>query len=145
MGGINVTRWLMGGIAAGILIWAMEGAGAMFYMGDMEAALAAHNMSMEMSAGVWVLTVVVSLIVGLTLMFFYAAVRPRFGPGPKTAILVALVIWVSSYLLSLIGYNMIGLYPTTMLALWGLIGLIELIVAALVGGWIYREGESAAA
>jgi len=51
---------------------------------------------------------------------------------------------VSSYLLSLIGYNMIGLYPKSMLTLWGLIGLIELIVAANVGGWIYREAGSAA-
>jgi hypothetical protein len=142
MGGINVIRWLMGGIAAGILVWLIEGAGALFYMGDMETALAAHNLSMEMSAGVWVQTIVVSLIVGLALVFFYAAARPRFGPGPKTATLMAVVFWVSSYLLSLIGYGMIGLYPTTMLTLWGLIGLIELILAANLGGWIYREARS---
>jgi hypothetical protein len=132
----------MGGIAAGILVWLIEGAGALFYMGDMETALAAHNLSMEMSAGVWVQTIVVSLIVGLALVFFYAAARPRFGPGPKTATLMAVVFWVSSYLLSLIGYGMIGLYPTTMLTLWGLIGLIELILAANLGGWIYREARS---
>ena len=145
MGGINVTRWLLGGIAAGIVIWVLEGAGAFFYMGDMEAALAAHNMTFEMSTGVWVLTVVLSMVVGLTLVFFYAAVRPRFGPGPKTAALVAVVLWISGYLLTLIGYDMIGLYPKSMLTLWGLIGLIEMIVAAYVGGWIYREGEPAAA
>ena len=108
-------------------------------MGDMEAALTAHNMTMEMSAGMWVLTIVVSMIVGLTLVFFYAAVRPRFGPGPKTATLVAVVLWIGGYLLSLIGYGMIGLYPSTMLARWGLTGLIEMIVAANAGGWIYRE------
>jgi len=145
MGGINVTRWLLGGIAAGIVIWVFEGAGAIFYMGDMEAALAAHNMTMEMSAGIWVLTITLSMIVGLTLVFFYAAVRPRFGPGPKTATLVAVVLWISSTLLALVGYHMIGLYPKTMLTLWGLIGLIEMIVAANVGGWIYRESGSAAA
>lgn len=145
MGGINVTRWLLAGIAAGIVVWVLEGAGTFFYMGDMEAALAAHNMTFEMSTGVWVLTVVISMIVGLTLVFFYAAVRPRFGPGPKTAILVAVVLWISGYLLPLIGYDMIGLYPKSMLTLWGLVGLIEMIVAAYVGGWIYRESESAAA
>jgi len=144
MGGINVARWLLGGIIAGIVIWVFEGVGSFFYMADMEAALAAHNMTMEMSAGIWVLTIVLSMIVGLTLVFFYAAVRPRFGPGPKTATLVAVVLWISGYLLSLIGYDMIGLYPKTMLTLWGLIGLIEMLVAAHVGGWIYREGDSAA-
>ncbi|UCD23431.1 MAG: hypothetical protein JSW51_10320 [Gemmatimonadota bacterium] len=141
MGGINVIRWLLGGIVAGIVIWVFEGLGSLFYMGDMEAALAAHNLSMELSAGVWVMTIVVSMIVGLTLVFLYAAARPRFGPGPKTATLVAVVLWIASYLLSLIGYGMIGLYPTSMLALWGVVGLIEIIVAAHVGGWIYREGE----
>jgi hypothetical protein len=29
-----------------------------------------------------------------------------------------------------------------MLVMWGLIGLVEFIVAALVGGWIYREGAA---
>jgi hypothetical protein len=44
-------------------------------------------------------------------------------------------------LLSLIGYQMVGLYPVTMLALWGLVGLIEMIVAGLIGCRIYREAE----
>jgi hypothetical protein len=143
MSGINFGRWLAGGIVAGLIIWLIEGIASLAYMGDMEAALEAHNLSMEMSAPVWLLTVVVSLIAGLTLIFLYAAARPRFGPGPKTAIIVAVALWFGSYLLSLIGFQMIGLYPTTMLTLWGLIGLIELIVAALVGGRIYREGEAA--
>jgi hypothetical protein len=53
----------------------------LLYMDEVQAALAAHSMSMELSAGVMVLAVVISLIVGLTLVFFYAAARPRFGPG----------------------------------------------------------------
>jgi len=108
-------------------------------MGDMEAALTAHNLAFEMSASAWVLTVAMSLIGGLTLMFFYVAARPRFGPGPRTAVIVGVALWFGGTLLALIGYHMIGLYPTGMLLLWGCQGLVELIVAALVGGWIYRE------
>jgi hypothetical protein len=105
----------------------------------MEAALQAHGLAMELSAGIMLMTVVVSLIAGLTLMFFYAAARPRFGAGPKTAVLVAVAFWIGGYLLSLIGYGMIGLYPSSLLVVWGIIGLVEMILAALVGGWIYRE------
>jgi hypothetical protein len=141
MSGINISRWLMGGIVAGIVVWVFEGVAAIFYMGDMEAALEAHNMQMQTTASTWILSVVVSLIVGLTLVFFYAAVRPRFGPGPKTAVIVAVALWIGGYLLSLIGYQMVGLYPVTMLALWGLVGLIEMIVAGLIGCRIYREAE----
>jgi len=139
MGGINVGRWLAGGVVAGILIWLLEGLGSVFYMSQMEEAFAAHNLSMEMSAGMIVLTILVSLIAGLTIIFFYAVGRSRFGPGPKTAVIVAVALWFGGYLVSLIGYHMIGLYPGHLLVHWGLIGLVEMIIAALVGGWIYRE------
>jgi hypothetical protein len=139
MSGINVSRWIVGGVVAGLLIWVFEGVGSVFYMTQMEEALAAHNMSMEMSAGMFVMTVLVSLILGLMIVFFYAVGRSRFGPGPKTAVIVAVALWFGGYMVSLIGYHMIGLYPAHLLINWGLIGLIEMIIAALVGGWIYRE------
>lgn len=139
MGGINVGRWLMGGVAAGALMWVLEGLASMIYVGDMEAALAAHGLAMEMGIGTVLTTVAVSLIAGLTLVFFYAAARPRFGPGPKTAAIVAVAYWIGAWVLSLMGYQMIGLFPTGMLVLWGAVGLVELILAAMLGAWIYRE------
>ncbi len=143
MAGINVGRWLAGGVAAGIVFWLLEGAGSFLYMSDMETALAAHGLAFEMTTGVFVISVVASLIAGLTLVFFYAAARPRFGPGPRTAVIVAVALWVGSYLLSLLGYGMMGLFPTGLLVLWGVLGLVEMIIAGLVGGWIYREPAAA--
>lgn len=145
MGGINVGRWLLAGTAAGVLFWALEGAASVLYMGQMEAALATHGLSMEVSAGVMLTTMAVSLIAGLTLVFFYAASRPRFGAGPKTAVLVAVVLWAGSYLLSLVGYALMGLFPGGLLVTWGALGLVEMVLAGLLGGWIYREEESAGA
>lgn len=139
MGGINVGRWIAGGAAAGAVIWVLEGLASMLYMADMEAAMAAHNLSMEMSASVVVVSILVSLLVGLTLVFFYAAARPRFGEGPKTAVLVAVALWVGGYLVSLLGYQLMGLFPSGLLTIWGVVGLIEMILAGLVGAWIYRE------
>ena len=144
MGGINVGRWLAGGIVAGLIMWVIEGAASMLYMADMEAALEEHNLTaMEMSASTMFLTLAVSLIAGLVLIFLYAAARPRFGPGPKTAVIVAVVMWICAYLFSLLGYQMLGLYPGSMLVTWGVIGIVEIIIAALVGGWIYREAATA--
>ncbi|MEE8137908.1 MAG: hypothetical protein V3T81_03410 [Thermoanaerobaculia bacterium] len=139
MGTINVGRWVMGGVVAGILIWIIEALASALYMEQMQAAMEAHGLSMEMSAGVWVLSVVVSLLAGLVLVFFYVAARPRFGPGPRTAVIVAVALFVGGYLLSLVGYHMLGLFPDTMLVTWGIIGLVEWILATLAGGWIYRE------
>lgn len=142
MGKINVGRWLASGVAATMLIWVIEGAASMIYMEDMQARLSELGLSMDMTTATWVLTIVVSLLVGLVLMFLYVAARPRFGAGPKTAVIAAVAMWLGGYVVSLIGYYMVGLYAAGMLALWGVVGLVELILAALLGGWIYREAET---
>ncbi len=140
MGGINVKRWLIAGTVGGVLFWVIEGVAAMlFYMDQMEASLTAHNLSMEMNAQTTILSVVVSLLAAYVIVFFYAAARPRFGPGPKTAIIVGTVLWFGTYLLTLIGYHMLGLYPTSLLITWGIVGLGEMILVSLVGGAIYKE------
>jgi hypothetical protein len=139
MGGINVGRWLAGGVAAAVVIFALEGVSSIFYLDQMMASLAALGLEMEMSGSAMAVNVLVSLISGLVLIFFYAAVRPRFGPGPKTAILVAVVLWFGGYFLSLVGYQVVGIYPTGLLVTWGIVGIVEMIIAALVGGWIYKE------
>ncbi|HSD67576.1 MAG TPA: hypothetical protein VLF95_12780, partial [Vicinamibacteria bacterium] len=86
MGGIDAKRWLLGGVAAGVFIWVVEGLASMLYMADMTAALEAHGLSMGMSAGAVVMSVVMSLIAGLTIVFLYAMARARLGPGPRTAV-----------------------------------------------------------
>jgi hypothetical protein len=142
MGGINTGRWLAGGTVAAILIWLLEGAGSILYMDDWQASLQALGITFEMNARMWAISVLVSLISGLVLIFLYAAARPRFGPGPKTAMIVACAFWLGGYLMSLIGFYMLGMYPTGLLVTWGVVGLVEMNVAALVGGWIYREGQA---
>ncbi len=142
---INVKRLLLGGLCAGALIWLVEGAASVLYMQTMEAAMKAHNLSMAMTPATWMISVLVSLLVGLALVFFYAAARPRFGPGPKTALVVAFVLWLSGCVVSLLGYGMLGLFPGSMLLQWAVTGLVEMMLAALLGGWLYREGQSGGA
>ena len=78
-------------------------------------------------------------LLGIATIWLYAAVRPRFGPGPKTAITVGLFIWLL-YSGSFANFHFaIPLFPVDVplgnLA-WG---LVELPVATLLGAWIYRE------
>ena len=139
MGKINVGRWILGGVVAGALIFVIEGLGSVLYMEEMQTAMEAHGLAMEMSGGVWIVSILASLLAGLVLVFFYAVARPRFGPGPRTAVIVAVALFLGGYLLSLLGYHMVGLFPDRMLVQWGVIGLVEWTLATLVGGWIYRE------
>lgn len=144
MGGIDTKRWLLGGLAAGVLMWVLEGLASLLYMNDAKAALEAHGLAMEMGAGAMATGLVVSLILGLTIVFFYAMARARLGPGPRTAVTVAVVLFVGGQLLWLLGYRTVGLYPDRLLLAWGAIGLVEMVLAALLGGYIYREKPPAA-
>lgn len=139
MTGMNAQRIAAGGVVAGAVIFVVEGIASQLYLGPMEAALAEHNLSMSMSAGGFVTGAIVSLLVGFALVWFYAAARPRFGPGPKTAALVACVFWLGATVTSIVGYRMIGLFPDSMLLQWAAVGLVEAIIAAMAGGWVYRE------
>jgi hypothetical protein len=140
MHGINLQRWLIGGVVAGILIFLIEGAASTLYMEDWQAALTAHNLSMDMETpGAMAMGALFSLIMGLALVFFYAAARPRFGLGPRTAATMAIALWIGGYLPTLMGYQMMGLFPPGMLGLWALIGLVEMVIAGIVGAWLYRE------
>lgn len=139
MGGINVQRWLAGGIAAGAVIWAVEGVAGTLYEEGMLAALAGHNLTLPTGARAFAASLLGCLLSGLMLTFFYAAARPRLGPGPKTAITVAVAFWLGGVLPMLSGYELIELFPTRMIALWSVIGLVQMTLGALAGGWVYRE------
>jgi hypothetical protein len=139
MGGINVARWLAGGVVAGIVMWVIEGVANILLMEETEKAMESLGVSMEMTAGIWVMTVLMSLLTGLVLVFLYAAARPRFGAGPKTAVIVAVALFFGGMLIALMGYGMMGFYPTRLLVIWGCIGFVELILVSLAGAWVYRE------
>ena len=144
MGGIDTTRWLLGGFAAGAFIWVVEGLASMLYMADMTAALEAHGLSMEVSAWAVAMSVVMSLLAGLTIVFIYAMARARLGPGPRTAVVAGVAFFLGSTLLSLLGWGMLGLYPARMLVTWAVMGLVEAVLAALLGGYVYKEKPAAA-
>jgi len=139
MGKFNPTRWLAASAAAGILMWLLEGLASGLYMADMEAAMKAHNLSMEMTPALIAFSLLPSFLAGATMMFFYAMCLPRLGAGTKSAMIVACVYWVGGYLLSLTGYQMMGLFSPGLLSLWGAIGLIEMNLASVLGARIYRD------
>lgn len=139
MRGIHIGRWVGGGLAAGIVIWLLEGLASLVYANHMQAALEAHGLAMAMNASTVVVSLLMSCLLGVVLVFLYAAARPRFGAGPTTAVIVAVALWAGGQVPTLVGYGMLGLFPSRLLAVWAVVGLAELVVAGLVGGWIYRE------
>ena len=82
---------------------------------------------------------VLGFILGIVMTWLYAAVRPRLGPGPKTAALIGVAVWFFAYVTATVGMVAMGMTSANMAAVILAWGLAELVLAALAGGWAYKE------
>lgn len=139
---MNAQKVAVGGVAAGVVILALDFVNTMFVMGErFTAELEALNPSLAAnmeSTGALAGFAVVDIAFGAMLVWLYAAIRPRFGPGPKTAVYAGLYFWLLTGAvwasLAAIGMFSWGLY-----AMGGAAWLITSLAAAYVGGMIYTE------
>jgi len=135
---MNYRRMLLGGLLAGVLICASEFVlNGVVLAAQMEAEMARTGLqyaSWSMPA-----YVVMTFVYGLFLAWFYAAIRPRFGPGPRTAVIAAAGLWLVAYLLPSIGFLAMGIGPAGTFAIALVWGAVELALAALLAAWYYRE------
>jgi hypothetical protein len=145
MGKINVGRWILGGVVAGI------GIDFLSYLidGVLLAPRWAYDMHRlgrpDLTATQLVLFNLIGMALGLLAVWFYAAIRPRFGAGMRTAICAAIAMWVATSLLP----NASIMWATGLfnnhLTLYTTAGaLIELVVGTVVGAAVYREGTAEA-
>ncbi len=80
-----------------------------------------------------------SFVLGIAIVWLYAAIRPRYGAGPKTALCAGLAVWFFVWLWGFGGTVVMGLYPTKLVLITVIWGLFEVPIAAVVGAWPYKE------
>jgi hypothetical protein len=145
VGKISATRVILGGLLAGVFInlseWFWNG---VVFRKEIEAAMASINRAQSaMSPGAMTLYVVWGFLIGILAVWVYAAVRPRFGAGPRTAVRTGLMLWLLVYVQTMISMAPIGLTPPGMLLAGLPISLVEIVVATLLGAWLYKEESPA--
>jgi hypothetical protein len=139
MGKINLGRVILGGIVAGIIIDVVEYVLNAIVLADRwNAVMAAHNLP-QFTTGAIIVFNIIGLVTGIAAVWTYAAIRPRFGEGPGTAFVAALLIWVVGYLLSDAGNAVVGVYPVSITVTLVGVGLVEIVIATLAGAFIYKE------
>ncbi|MFQ5778566.1 MAG: hypothetical protein ACE5IP_11235 [Terriglobia bacterium] len=139
MGKINLGRVILGGLLAGVVINISEFIlNAVVLMRDMEEALKALNLS-PVGGGAIGIFVVQGFVMGIVTVWLYAAIRPRFGPGPRTALLAGLVVWFLTPVLASVGFLVMGFFPAKPVAIGIVWTLAELLLASVAGAWLYKE------
>ena len=143
---INTSKVVVGGLAAGVVANIVGFLLFGMVLGPrMEAEYTAAAPTLQgqgMGTGAIATQVVMTFVLGLLLVWLYAAIRPRFGPGVKTAVYAAIVVWICGFIFHL-DLLFMGLMSTTTYAMAAVFAAIQLLAAAWVGGMLYKEGATA--
>jgi hypothetical protein len=139
---INTQKVLIGGIAAGVVMNVIDFVVNKYILGarmmaESEAFKPGMSASM-MSGKVMASYIVMDLVLGILLVWTYAAIRPRFGPGVKTAVYAAVLFWILAGIF-LSGYLHMGMMSTGLWAEFAFFGLVNFVLSAWVGARLYSE------
>jgi hypothetical protein len=139
MSRINSRRVLLGGAVAGIIINIGEVVlNGIILREHIEADMQRMHITPP-GNGFAALAIALTFVFAVIAIFVYAMARARFGAGPKTAVLVALLLWFCVYAYSgTINMLLINVPPklVAMVLAWG---LVEYPLGILAGAALYKE------
>jgi hypothetical protein len=136
MGKINWGRVILGGILAAVVTNVIEGLLALAMREQWEAAM--KNMKAP-SGAVMAAHLFWSLVVAVATIWLYAAIRPRYGPGPATALRAGFAVWLFVHATFSLAAGSMQLLPQKILLMSVAWSLPQTLVATLAGAWLYRE------
>ena len=139
---INASKVLTGGLAAGVVGNIIGFIGFGLLLGprmQAEAEAVAPALAGRGASGGPILTNVVSqFVIGLLITWLYAAMRPRFGPGMKTASLAALTVWICGLLFH-VDWLLLGMMSPSTYVMASVLALVQVLAVSAVGGMLYSE------
>ncbi len=139
MGRINLGRVILGGLVAGVVINAFEFVLNGVVLADQWPVLMKSINRPVLGMNEVIAFNIFGFIQGLVAIWTYAAIRPRFGEGPKTALFAALLTWITAYVLVDAMPTIMGIFELPMTLMLVGVGLVEIVAATLAGAWLYRE------
>ncbi|MGO8934983.1 MAG: hypothetical protein ACLPLZ_09160 [Terracidiphilus sp.] len=140
MGKINVGRLILGGIVAGIAIDLLDYLVDGMWLAQRWTDAMAHLGHTNFSQVQIILFNVIGLLTGLVAVWVYAAIRPRFGAGIKTAVYAGLAVWLLTVLFPNAAFmHVAGLFPNHLTLYTTLGGLVEAVFGTIAGASVYKE------
>jgi hypothetical protein len=139
MSRINMGRVVLGGLLAGLVLNIGETLlNAVVLARDMEAVTAARNVP-PVGGSAIAGFVVMCFVLGIAMVWLYAAIRPRFGPGAKTALIAGVAVWLMAFVWSGVSSALMQFIPAGLMAMGLAWGFFESAIAAVAGAWVYKE------
>jgi len=139
MGRINVGRVIIGGLVAGVVANALDFViNNYLLVNEAREMMQRLNLKADQVESSIVTWAVVDFIYGLVLVFTYAAMRPRFGAGPRTAIIAGMTFWIA-FTAVFAGLTAMGIYTQQAFMKNAALAIVSTLAPVLVGAAIYKE------
>lgn len=87
----------------------------------------------------WATFIPANFLVGFLTVWLYSRLRPRYGPGPSTALRAGFAMWVVFWVIPTLALVPLELFPNQLLFLIIAGGVINAHLAALLGAWVYKD------
>jgi len=144
---VNYPRVVIGGLVAGVIGFIGDGVvhGVLLQARWMEIAANLHITvtGAERQASMpWYL--LYDVVKGLAAIKLYAMIRPRFGPGPRTAVIAGLMTWALCIPIPLAGMLPMHFFGKKFALLWAVYGIFPVVIGAVAGAALYKEEASPA-
>jgi len=139
---INTSKVIVGGLIGGVVANVIDFALNSFVLANMQkAALDALNPTLAanaMQSSKIPIFLALDFILIIATVWIYAAIRPRFGPGARTAVYAAVASWVVGSVVA--GYfAALGMFSWGLYSISGLCALFNVVVSTVVGAKFYTE------
>lgn len=139
---VNVGKLVAGSVLAGIVMNICDYVSNNFILAtDWEHIARIRNVDMADMSGTTALVtyIVVDLLLGFLVVWTYAAIRPRLGRGPGTAVIAGFMVFAAQALL--MASYAVSFLTWDVLIRGGLLMLVTALAGALSGAWVYGEEE----
>jgi len=136
---INTSKVLVGGIVGGIVANVIDFVTNTYVTADMQkAAMTKLNLPTTPAGTQIAGFVALDFVWIIANVWLYAAIRPRFGPGPKTAAYAGIVSWVIGTVVAGF-FSLLGLFGMNLFIVGSICALINSLVSTIVGARFYTE------
>jgi hypothetical protein len=138
MGKVNWGRVLLGGIVAGVVIGLVDYVVNTYFWAQQDDAFL-KRLGIHLRPGAIPVFLLLDLLLGIAAIWAYSVARPRYGAGPKTAVITGLGVWFIGSVLPDVARWANGILYTKMTCAEVGLDLVTIVVASLIGASLYKE------
>ena len=138
---INWQRLALGGTVAGVVLIVLAMVSTLLFFGQQKLATMLQTLVPATNRVVALLFFLVGFpLLGILMTWWYAAIRPRFGAGPKTAAIAGVSVWliaVAAQIFKGVALNDISSLPPG--PLLPILYLVVIVASTEAGAVVYNE------